>query len=77
MHFAFDSMTVSALTVCMQDDVMMPQVTVGEVLRFYAAVVLPPRMPRADRAARIESALAVMGLKQAQNTLVREAPGSV
>ena len=55
-----------------QEDVMMPQVTVAEVLRFYAAVVLPPCMPQADRSARIQSALAVMGLQQAQNTLVRQ-----
>ncbi|MEW5315840.1 MAG: hypothetical protein WDW38_007242 [Sanguina aurantia] len=53
-----------------QDENFLPQMTVLEVLIFYARITLPLSMTKAERMERVEEALAVLGLQAQRNTLV-------
>ena len=61
-----------------QYDNFVPVMTAGEVMAFYAGIILPRDWAKAQRAARAEAVLEDMGLAHAANTLVGgESPGGL
>lgn len=55
----------------LQNNMMLPQMTVKEVMMFYAALVLPPSTSQEKVEEHIELSLTAMGLLTSIHTLVR------
>jgi len=53
-----------------QEDNFVPTMTTGETMNFFASIVLPPHVPKAQRKERAADVLAVVGLGAHHKTLV-------
>ena len=58
-----------------QDDVLYEDLTVLETLTYAALLRLPRSMSRAEKAARIEAVIDVLGVRKSRGTIIGEAKG--